>query len=294
MHYRSVSYTIFSWVNGAVLCGLSILCILPLIHILAVSFSSDSAASANLVKLLPVGFTTEAWNETLGNPNFTRSFFNGVTRTLLGTAVGIAVCLLAAYALAKEDPEFKGRRTYMYIFVFTMLFNGGLIPTYILIRSLDLMNTVWALVLPGAVNVWNTILLLNFFRSSVPKALEEASYIDGANHFQTFAYIYLPVSLPAIATITLFTMVGQWNSWFDGLIYLTSADKYPLSTFLQTIIVQKNMAVLNVSDPDELKQLSERTVRSAQIFIGALPVILVYPFLQRYFIKGIVVGSVKE
>ncbi len=241
----------------------------------------------------PIDFTFAAWEQTLGNENFLRALWNGVFRTVLGTLISLTVVTLAAYALSKEDHEFRGRKWYVYTLIFIMLFNGGLIPTYILIQNLGMINTIWALVLPGAVNVFNMILLLNFFRTGVPKSLEEAALIDGAGHFKILFRIYLPISLPALATVGLFTMVGQWNSWFDGLIYLTDSSKYPLSTFLQTIIVQNDYSQMNVN-PDEVRALSERTVRSAQIFIGALPIILVYPFLQKYFVKGIVLGSVKE
>ncbi len=293
MHYRSRTYRIFSVFNIVFLLVLSAICIMPLIHILAVSFSAPAPANANLVRFWPVDFTVSAWEQTFGNQNFLRALWNGVFRTVLGTVISLATITLAAYALSKEDREFKGRKMYMYALVFVMLFNGGLIPTYILVQNLGLINTIWALVLPGAVNVFNLILLLNFFRTGVPKSLEEAAFIDGAGHFQILFKIYLPISLPALATVGLFTMVGQWNSWFDGLIYLTDSTKYPLSTFLQTIIVQNDFSQLNVN-PDEVKALSERTVRSAQIFIGALPIIIVYPFLQKYFVKGIVLGSVKE
>ncbi|WP_263707139.1 carbohydrate ABC transporter permease [Shouchella tritolerans] len=293
MHYHSRTYRIFSVFNIVFLLVLSAICIMPLIHILAVSFSAPAPANANLVRFWPVDFTVSAWEQTFGNQNFLRALWNGVFRTVLGTVISLATITLAAYALSKEDREFKGRKMYMYALVFVMLFNGGLIPTYILVQNLGLINTIWALVLPGAVNVFNLILLLNFFRTGVPKSLEEAAFIDGAGHFQILFKIYLPISLPALATVGLFTMVGQWNSWFDGLIYLTDSTKYPLSTFLQTIIVQNDFSQLNVN-PDEVKALSERTVRSAQIFIGALPIIIVYPFLQKYFVKGIVLGSVKE
>lgn len=293
MHYRSRTYRIFSMFNIVFLLVLSAICIMPLIHILAVSFSAPAPANANLVRFWPVDFTVSAWEQTFGNQNFLRALWNGVFRTVLGTLISLVTITLAAYALSKEDREFKGRKMYMYALVFVMLFNGGLIPTYILVQNLGLINTIWALVLPGAVNVFNLILLLNFFRTGVPKSLEEAAFIDGAGHFQILFKIYLPISFPALATVGLFTMVGQWNSWFDGLIYLTDSTKYPLSTFLQTIIVQNDFSQLNVN-PDEVKALSERTVRSAQIFIGALPIIIVYPFLQKYFVKGIVLGSVKE
>jgi len=290
---ESLSYRIFTGCNNLFLALLGLLCILPLIHILAVSFSGQAPASANLVGLWPVDFTTDAWEKTLNNQNFLRSLWNGLLRTVLGTVISMTCMVLAAYALSKEEHEFKGRTFYIYFFVFIMLFNGGLIPTYIVVQKLGLMNSIWALVLPSAVNVFNMILLLNFFRTGVPKALEEAAYIDGADHFRILFYIYLPISLPALITIGLFTMVFQWNSWFDGLIYLNDVSKYPLSTFLQTIIVQQDFSQLNIS-PDVVKNLSQRTVKAAQIFIGALPIVLVYPFLQRFFFKGIVLGSVKE
>ncbi|KAA2302205.1 carbohydrate ABC transporter permease, partial [Clostridioides difficile] len=152
------------------------------------------------------------------------------------------------------------------------------------------MNTLLALILPGLVAVFNIILLLNFFRT-VPKDLEEAAFIDGAGHFQTFVKIYLPVSVPVIATVSLFMMVGHWNAYFDGIIYIRDAEKLPLATFMQTIIVQADMSKL---DPEAVKNLSQRTIRASQIFISALPILLVYPFLQRYFVTGIVVGAVKE
>lgn len=293
MHYKSTSYTIFTIFNYLFLGFLGIICILPLVHILAVSFSGSAPANANLVTFIPIDFTLDAWEKTLGNDRFLKSLWNGIFRTALGTFISLSCMVLAAYSLSKEDSEFKGRKFYVYFFIFIMLFNGGLIPTYILIQNLNLINTIWALVLPTAINVFNLILLLNFFRTGVPKTLEEAAFMDGAGHFRILFSIYLPISLPAIATIGLFTMVGQWNSWFDGLIYLNDADKYPLSTFLQTVIVQEDLSQMNV-DPSEMKNLSERTSKSAQIFIGALPILLVYPFLQKYFVKGIVLGSVKE
>ncbi|MGN7310947.1 carbohydrate ABC transporter permease [Alkalicoccobacillus gibsonii] len=293
MNHISKSYRIFSIINIIFLSVLGIICIIPLVHILAVSFSSPAPANANLVKFVPLDFTISAWQQTLGNENFLRALWNGISRTVLGTVISLTTITLAAYALSKEDKDFRGRKLYIYFLIFIMLFNGGLIPTYILVQNLGLINTIWALVLPGAVNVFNLILMLNFFRTGVPKSLEEAALIDGAGHFRILFSIYLPISLPALATIGLFTMVGQWNSWFDGLIYLTDSSKFPLSTFLQTIIVQNDYSQMNVN-PDEMKAMSERTVRAAQIFIGALPIIMVYPFLQKYFVKGIVLGSVKE
>jgi putative aldouronate transport system permease protein len=293
MHYKSLPYSVFTIANSIFLALLGVLCITPLVHILAVSFSGQAPASANLVSLIPIDFTLDAWAKTIENANFLRSLWNGVVRTVLGTVVIMVSLTMAAYSLSKDEQDFKGRTFYIYFFVIIMIFHSGLIPQYILVSNLGLMNTVWALVFTNAINVFNMILLLNFFRTGVPKALEEAAFIDGANHLKTLISVYLPLSLPALATISLFTMVSQWNSWFDGLIYISDSNRYPLATFLQTIIVQRNYSDLNV-DPEDLKNMSERTVRSAQIFIGALPILLVYPFLQKYFVKGMVLGSVKE
>ncbi|NMO94714.1 carbohydrate ABC transporter permease [Paenibacillus lemnae] len=293
MHYRSTSYRIFTTANTILLTFLAILCILPLVHVLAVSLSSSTAADANLVKLWPMGFTTEAYKVTLSNELFVNSFGISVLRTVLGTLISLLLSVMVGYALSKESEHFRGRNFYAWFLVFTMLFSGGLIPGYIVVQKLGLINSIWSLILPGALSVYNTILLLNFFRSSVPKALEEAAFIDGAGHFRTLWKIYLPISLPSLATISLFTMVGHWNAWFDGLIYMTDSSRYPMSTLLQTIVVQRDLSSMSVS-ADEVQALSNRTVKTAQIFIATIPIIAVYPFLQRFFVKGIVLGSVKE
>lgn len=223
---------------------------------------------------------------------FLHSIWVSVKRTVLGTALTLLLAFLAAYPLSKEASVFRARNVYSWVFVFTMIFSGGLVPFYIVIQKLHLINSFWVLVLPGAVNVYLTILLLNFFRG-IPKELEEAAFIDGAGHFRTLFSIFLPVSLPSIATLALFSMVFHWNSWFDGLLYLNNAKQFPLATFLQTVIVQKDMSTMSI-DPKEVALLSQKTVNAAQIFIGAVPVLLVYPFLQKYFVKGLVMGSVKE
>ncbi|MGG6310539.1 carbohydrate ABC transporter permease [Paenibacillus macerans] len=292
MNHRSVSYRIFLTVNYLFLLILSLLCIAPLVHVLAVSFSGSGPATANIVKFWPVGFTLEAYSKTLDNPNFSQALLISTERVVLGTALSMAITFPAAYALSKDNSAFMGRSAYAWFFVFTMLFNGGLVPWYIVIQKLHLINSIWALLLPAALNVWNLILMMNFFRG-VPRELEEAALIDGANHFRTLLSIYLPVSLPAIATISLFTLVYHWNSWFDGLVLINDYRKYPLATFLQTIIVQQDFSKAGV-DPSELANISERTVKAAQIFISAIPILLVYPFLQRYFVKGMVLGAVKE
>jgi len=283
---------VFNAFNLAFMFVVSLLCVVPLWHVLAVSLSSRAAADANLVGLWPVQFTLEAYKKTIDNPVFLGSIGVSVARTVVGTALTLLLAFLAAYPLSKDDAVFKGRTVYAWIFVFTLIFNGGLVPFYIVIQKLGMMDTFWVLVIPGAVNVWLTVLLMNFFRS-VPRELEEAALIDGAGHVRTLFSVYLPVSLPAIATLALFSMVFHWNSWFDGLLYIHDNKKYPLATFLQTVIVQRDFSTMSIS-PEDLELISQKTVRAAQIFIGALPILLVYPFLQTYFIKGLVLGAVKE
>ncbi|HZG85901.1 carbohydrate ABC transporter permease [Paenibacillus sp.] len=291
MYYKSLQYRIFNAFNMTGLALLALLCVIPLVHVLAVSFSAKAAADANLVGLWPVDFTLEPYKKTVNNPAFLGALWVSVQRTVLGTALTLFLAFLAAYPLSKEESAFKGRTAYAWIFVFTMVFNGGLVPFYIVIQKIGLMGSFWSLVLPAAVNVYLTILMLNFFRG-VPKDLEEAALIDGAGHFRTLFSIYLPISMPAIATLALFSMVFHWNSWFDGLLYV-GKDQYPLATYLQTVIITRDMSDMSIS-PKDMELLSQKTINAAQIFIGALPILLVYPFLQRFFVKGLVLGSVKE
>jgi putative aldouronate transport system permease protein len=200
--------------------------------------------------------------------------------------------ILTAYPLSKETKALRLRTVYVWIFFITILFGGGLIPTYMVIQKTGLLNTIWALIIPNAVPVFSVVLLLNFFRG-LPKELEESAFIDGAGHFTVLWKLFVPLSLPAIATLTLFSMVGHWNAWFDGIIYMNSPDKYPLQSYLQSVVIMQDLAVQSLTNDDLLKQISNKTFRAAQIFLGALPILLVYPFLQRFFMKGIILGSVK-
>lgn len=290
MYHKSSGYRIFYVINVCVLILVSILCVLPLMHVLAISFSSASAAEANLVTLWPVDFNLESYKQTLTNTQFLDAFLISIFRVAVVLILSLAITILTAYPLSKL--YLKGGKWIAWFFVFTMLFNGGLIPMYVLIMKLGLLNSIWSLILPHLVNVFNIILMLNFFRG-IPKELEEAAVIDGAGHWTILTKIYIPISKPSIATIALFIAVMQWNQWFDGLIFLTDSSKWPLSTLLQNLLIVPDLTN-NAIDAETLAVMSEKTIRSAQIFIGALPILLVYPFLQRYFVKGIVLGSVKE
>ncbi|GLX70576.1 carbohydrate ABC transporter permease [Paenibacillus glycanilyticus] len=293
MNTTSISGRIFNIGNALFLILLSFLCLFPLINILAVSLSSSTAASAGEVSLWPVDFTWQSYNFVIQKPEFLRSLGISVERVLLGTTLNMLLTITLAYPLSKESSQFTGRLFYVWFFVLTMLVSGGLIPWYIIIQKLNLLGTIGALILPGAVNVFNAVLLLNFYRG-LPRELEEAAFVDGAGYWRILWGIYVPLSMPAIATLILFSMVGHWNSWFDGLILMNSPEKYPLQSYLQTVVINRDLSLVSMADATSLGDISDRTLKSAQIFLAALPIICVYPFLQRFFIKGVVVGSVKE
>lgn len=293
MHYKpSTSRVAFQIINGIVLASITLLGIIPFIHLLAVSFSSNSAAVAGQVRLWPVEFTWDAYVYLGQKAEFFQSLWVSVQRVVLGTIISMLLCVLSAYPLSRETSDFKSRTAYVWFFVITMFFGGGLIPTYMVVKNAGLLNTIWALIIPGALSVWNMVMLLNFFRN-IPKDLDEAAIMDGAGHGSLLFRIYLPVSLPAIATILLFTIIGHWNSWFDGIIYMNSPDNYPLQTYLSTLITSSNKESISIDELATMQSYGEKTLRTAQIFLGALPIMAVYPFLQKYFVKGITVGSVK-
>ena len=279
----------------AVMGIVALFCLLPILNVLALSFSSSAAAAAGKVKFLPVGFTLNAYEYALTKAQFIRSFGISVKRVVLGLGVNMLFTVLAAYPLSKNSRQLTGRMAYAWFFFFTMIFSGGLIPWYTVIRQTGLMDTIWGVIIPGAVPVYNVIVLLNFFRQ-LPKELNEAAYVDGAGEARILFNIYLPLSLPSLATLTLFVAVGHWNSWFDGLILMKSPDNYPLQTYLRNMVVvmdQTTIMGMTSSQLEELGKVSDRTLRAAQIFIVALPVLAVYPFGQKYFMKGLVMGSVK-
>ena len=289
MRHTSTSRKVFVVCNTIFLVTMALLCILPLWNLLAISFSGKSAANSGAVTFWPIDFTPLAYVKTFNNNNFIRSMIIAFLRTSFGTLLSMFVITTAGYALSKE---FRGRTPLMWFFVFTMLFGGGLIPSYMVNVSLGLKNNFLVYILPGAFGCYNLIRIMNFFKS-IPKSLEEAALIDGASFFTVLRKIYLPLSKAGLATVALFIMVGYWNEWFTGILYMSDTKNYPLASFLQVIVVQGNNQDLSL-DPASALAMSERTIKAAQVFIGALPILLVYPFLQKYFVKGIVMGAVKE
>ncbi|WP_240420515.1 carbohydrate ABC transporter permease [Paenibacillus periandrae] len=293
VEHPSWSRRLFIISNYVLLVGLSLLCILPLINVFAISLSSSSAAAAGFVKLWPVEFTWKAYAFIVQKPEFIRSLVVTLQRVALGVTLNMLLVILVAYPLSKDAKALKGRTLYAWIFVFTMLFNGGLIPLYMTIKALGLLDSIWALVLHHALPVFNILILLNFFRG-LPKELEEAAFMDGAGHWTVLWRIFVPLSTPSLATLLLFSIVGQWNAWFDGIIFMNSPHNYPLQSYLYTVITAVDTLLAGSVDMEMLAEVSDRTAKSAQIFLGALPILLVYPFIQRFFMKGIVLGSVKE
>ncbi|MFB9279067.1 carbohydrate ABC transporter permease [Cohnella cellulosilytica] len=284
----------FDWTNYVFLGGAALLCLLPLIHVLAVSFSASSAATAGFVKLWPVDFTLASYKYALNKPQFIDSFLVSLERVALGAFINMTLTVLIAYPLSKERRQFRWRSVYAWFFVVTILFSGGLIPVFMVVKQLGLLDSIWALVLPGAVPVFNVILLLNFMRSQ-PKELYEAAFVDGAGHWSVLWRIAVPLAKPALATLLLFICVGHWNSWFDGLIYMNKPEHFPLQTYLQSVVINRDPSLMTTTEElKTLSQISDQTTKAAQIFLAALPILLLYPFLQKHFIQGITLGSVKE
>jgi putative aldouronate transport system permease protein len=291
-------FSLLQVINCFVLLFLAFLCIAPFIYTLAVSLSSRAGTARGGLYFWPQDFSTAAYQYVLGKSEFRSSLLVSFMRVIIGVPFNMILTILAAYPLSKPTSEFKARTLYVWVFVVTMLWSGGLMPTYMLIYKLGLMNNIFALILPGAVPVFNVVLMLNFFRN-IPKNMEESAKIDGAGNWSILFNIYLPLSLASIATLSLFSFIGHWNSWFDGIIYMNTNNKYPLSSYLQTLIIMTDMDTLSRNltqnmDIPFYKFLSAKNMRSAQIVVGAFPLIAVYPFVQRYFKQGMTLGGVKE
>lgn len=291
----SLSRKTFIFFNVTVLAVTSFLCLLPIVNLIAVSFSSRSVVEANQVGLWPKEFTLASYRYVFDNPQFYKSLGMTVERVALGWAVNIVLTILVAYPLSKEKSVFRFRGIYVWFFLVMMVFNGGLIPTYLVVNELGLINSVWSLILPEAVQMFYVLLMLNFFRG-IPKEIEEAALTDGAGWLYSLVRIYLPLSMPSLATVTLFILVSHWNAWFDGLIYMNQPDRYPLMTYLQTIVTNLDMSQLGseaLANNPSLLELTGRSLLSAMIFACTVPILFVYPFLQRFFVKGMLLGSVK-
>lgn len=268
---QTKSERIFHFANTIFLLASALMCLTPMLHVLAASFSSSEAISRGMVTLWPVNFTTAGYSILLRNPLFWNSVKNGVVRTLLGTAINLLCTCLTAYPLSLSSRSFPMRTAYAWFFFIPSLVGGGLIPTYMVVQETGVRGSIWALVLPGAVPAFYVLVLLNFFRS-LPAELSEAAKIDGAGHLRVLWRIYLPLSMPPLATLSMYALLTHWNDWLSGALYLDKLTDFPLMTYMQTVTVGSDLSKLVVS---------------------TLPVIMIYPVCQRYFIKGLVMGGVK-
>lgn len=272
---------------------LALSCLLPLLYNLAVSFSSKAAAEAGLVSFWPVDFTVNAYREIMGEKSFFVSFWVSLKRVFWALVTTLPILTMAAYPLAKSSREFKPRNVILWIFVFCMLFSGGTIPWYMVMKSYHLMNSALGLALCGGVPVFNLILMVNFFQG-IPKELEEAAMVDGAGPWYILLHIVVPLSKPVLATIALFTIVGHWNEFFQGLVLSTGEKFYPLQTYIKQLIFQLDTSQMTAEQVKQASMMSNTTLNAAKIFISMIPVLCIYPFLQKYFVTGITLGGVKE
>ncbi|MED5016711.1 carbohydrate ABC transporter permease [Paenibacillus chibensis] len=270
----------------------------PLVYMISASISNPKFVASGEMWLLPKGITFDGYKRVFENSSIWIGYGNTILYTVVGTTINLVVTLPAAYALSRKD--FVGRNFFMGMFMVTMFFSGGLVPSYLLVKQLGMINTMWAIVIPSAASIWNIIVSRTFFQSSIPKELQEAAQIDGCTNMRLFIKIILPLSMPIIAVMALFYGVGNWNSYFSALIYLNDSFKYPLQLVLRQILVLQEMSaqgggVIDASTAAAMNSKAEiaALVKYAVIIVATLPVIVIYPFLQRYFVQGVMIGSVK-
>lgn len=285
-----MSNRVFDWFNNLFIIAVMILCLTPFIHIIAISLSSNRPIVAGLVSFLPVEFSIEAYSRVFTDMSMIRSLGFTVFLTILATILSMALTIAVAYSLSKR--ELKGRKWFMLIIVITMFFSGGIIPEYILVRDLHLLDTIWALVLPGLISPFYMIILISFL-NNIPSSLEEAAEIDGSTHLGTLFRIILPLSMPALATLSLFYAVGRWNGFQDALMYITKPEIYPLQLKLYQMIQNNQVSDLMQAEGISAATVLPESLKAASVIFSTLPILIVYPFLQRYFISGMMMGAVK-
>lgn len=265
----------------------------PLIYVVSASFSSPLALSQGRVWLWPVDITLDGYSAIFTMPSIMRGYLNSALYTVLGTSINVVMTVMAAYPLARRT--LFGRGVFMFLFVFTMMFGGGLVPSYLLVRDLHMINTVWALVIPGALSVWNMTITMNFFRSNIPEEMLEAAQLDGCSDARFLLTFVIPLSKSILAVIALFYAVSHWNSYFNAMLYLNDAEKFPLQLVLRDVLVQNSISNTSQLDIQELmkKQNAQDLLRYSIIVVSTLPMMLVYPLVQKYLVKGVMVGSLK-
>jgi putative aldouronate transport system permease protein len=290
---KSVGERVFDMGNAFILLALMIATLYPLLYVLFASVSNPgSLAQARGILLAPLGFSFDAYRAVFANPAITTGYRNTVFYVVAGTAINLVMTSLGAYVLSRKNLLWK--TPLMLLIVFTLFFSGGLIPTYLLVgKTLRMTDTVWALLIPNAISTWNLLVLKTSFEA-VPESLEEAARIDGANDFTILWRVIVPLSLPAMAVVTLFYAVGHWNAYFNALIFLRDRSLYPLQLILREILIANSVQGMTAGAASgDVEQLGE-TIKYATVVVATLPILLLYPFLQRFFVKGVLIGGVKE
>jgi len=290
---KSLAYRMVTVINYVLLAVFSAACILPFLYILSSSFTPAHELALNKFRIIPSNPTLEAYKYLFTTDVIPRSIGNSLLVTLVGTAINMVLTVMMAYPLSHTGAELPGRRVIMGMIIFTMLFSGGIIPNYLVVKNLGLIDSYWAVILPGAINAFNLVVLRNFF-SQLPSSLKESARLDGAHDLRILWSIILPLSLPSIATFSLFYAVGHWNAFFSPMLYLNSERKWTIQIVLrQMIIVATGSSMGDSSLMSEDFVIPQQSVKMATIIISTVPILIVYPFVQKYFTSGIMVGSIK-
>ncbi|OPJ59274.1 carbohydrate ABC transporter permease [Clostridium oryzae] len=287
---KSKSYRLFQSFNILFMLLVIAVTLYPFIYVVAQSFSSEHYINAGKVFFLPKGLNIDTYKEVMKQQDFWINYKNTVIYTVVATAISMFMTTIFAYALSKK--RLKARGFFLAIVVFTMFFNGGLIPNYLLVKYLGMRNTIWSVVIPGAISTWNLLIMKSFFES-MPNELEEAASVDGLNTYGILIRIILPLSLPILTTITLFYAVGNWNSWFGAFLYMDKKDMFPVQLYLRNIIAGASATSVNQGTDTDAQQQVAANIKSVSIVLTVLPIICIYPFIQKYFVTGVMIGSVK-
>ncbi|MBQ7183053.1 MAG: carbohydrate ABC transporter permease [Clostridia bacterium] len=272
---------------------LTLIVLIPMINVVSSSFSATWAVNGGRVLLWPVGFTLHNYETILSYNNVWVGYRNAVFYTIAGTAINVFMTMICAYPLSVRS--FSGRKFFSLLFFFTMIFNGGMIPNYMLIRDLRMINTVWAVLLPGALTVYNMIITRTYIQSTIPEEMSEAARIDGCSPFRYFISFVLPLSTTIIAVIGMYYAVDHWNNYFNAFLYLNKREMYPLQLYLREILVNNQFDAGSITDPEVAREINglADTLKYVVIVVSTLPLMLIYPFVQKYFVKGVMIGSVK-
>ena len=290
--YQTVPDRILTLMVWLLLLLIFLVIIVPILFIVASSFSDPGAVSAGKVFLWPVDFSLAGYRVIFQSSYIMRGFYNSVVYTLLGTVISVTLTLFAGYPLARKDLKIRG--VVMFLFTVTMFFSGGMIPTYLVVSKLHLINTIWAMVLPGAMGVWNVILTKTYIQTSIPDEIYESASIDGCSDWRYFVNMVIPLSKPIIAVMVLLYAVGKWNDFFSGLIYLNDASLQPLQLILRNILVQNDTTGMAMNLGEQMNRQELKTMMQySLIIVSSVPVLILYPFIQKYFVKGIMMGSIK-